>query len=251
MTRRKSIGRILRILLGCRAGGRVLPAVIQILLIFLWHPAMSLLMSAIPFAWFTAKSSFLWYRLGVRSTYLGQATVVYDYTASGTIWAVLWSAIAYLVPVLLEALFGWIAFRLIVRHPRPQWYRFVRHWWRTCLYGSILTPLLLLAGAISPLGYSWSALFFLPIGVYFCLTPAILARRELARRGRRIAKLCPTCQYCLRGISGETCPECGSALIRSRHGGFALDRKKYKAAETSSAFKPKRRVIKLTKVATP
>ena len=232
MARGFSIGRLVRILFARRAGGRALPAVIQIFLILLWHPAIALFMAAIPFDLLTEISSYFWYQLGVRSTYEGQTTVVYDDSASGTIWAVLWFAVAYLTPILLEGLFGWIAFRLIVRRPRPRWYRFVRHWWRACLYGCVVAPSSFLAVALSPLGHSWGAVALLPIAVYFCVTPAILARRELARRGRRIAKLCPICQYCLRGISGETCPECGSALIRSRHGGFALDRKRYSEDES-------------------
>ncbi len=248
MTRHVSARRIFRILLSRHAGGRLLPALIQILLIFLWHPFLLFLVDLIPLNYLTEKFSFFWYRLGLTSSYVtGISTSIYEENSSLRT-VMLHVLIAYVAPMLLTALLGWFGFRIGIRKPRPRWYQFVRFWWRTYLISTLLVPFFVVIQTVLPWFPAGSLLTIACGGLYFALAPMLLARRETRIRGRRIAKLCPTCQYSLRGISGEICPECGSALIRSRHGGFALDRKKYKAAETSSAFKPKRRVIKLTKV---
>ncbi|MEE8078362.1 MAG: hypothetical protein V3T18_05140, partial [Pseudomonadales bacterium] len=70
-------------MLSRHAGGRLLPALIQILLIFLWHPFLLFLVDLIPLNYLTEKFSFFWYRLGLTSSYVtGISTSIYEENSS-------------------------------------------------------------------------------------------------------------------------------------------------------------------------
>ena len=221
MARRLTTARLLRIVLARSPGGRSLPAIIQLVLIVVWHPLMILLASTIPFDDLQEWSSLLWYRAGITSSYI---TVVGTFPASVTVLTTV--AVLTTIFVLLEAVLGWFGYRILIRRPSPKWYRFVRFWWRTCILGTVVVLAVMTFAPLLPVspGSPFALLGVAILGVFFCLGPGWLARREVIRRGRRIGKLCPVCRYCLRGIAADVCPECGTPLIRDSRGGYAIDR---------------------------
>ncbi len=129
------------------------------------------------------------------------------------------------IGMLVECLLGWAGFRIMVRRPRPRWQRFVPWWWRTCLYGTIAIPIMMLAASPWPDAIENPAVnigFMAAIAGYFFFLPATLARRAIARRAYRLAQRCPACGYSLRGLHDRHCPECGHAVVKSPSGGFVL-----------------------------
>lgn len=208
-----------RVVTSRRAGGRTLPAALQLLLIVLWHFFMVGLMGLIPFEEMTSAASRLWYAAGVTSSYVsvGQPT-----PSDLDEW---WVGLALMIsPVLVEALLGWLGFRMI-RRPRPRWYRFIRFWWRSCLYATFALPLAIAVVSVTPtptfMDIAGVSVWVLAVG-YLTLGPAMLARREFARRAKRIARLCPACGYWLHGIDPSVCPECGAILAHSQKGGYEV-----------------------------
>lgn len=204
------------------AGGRNVSAAGQLVLICLWHwflpKAGAVLLDAL---WEAAQ--YFWYRrgLGTIATNVWVAPRPSLFSREGLHEA----AGSLLVPILLEALAGWLVFRLVLRRPRPRWYRFVRYWWQACLYGTAyLGAIEILRTCLSGTGLFGTGYFLFIWGAWFCVVPTALALRNVVRRSVRIAPLCPLCRYWLRVPGAATCSECGAPLVRASAGGYAIDR---------------------------
>jgi len=167
-----------------------------------------------------------WYARGVT-----RSTISDFHTTRGgsgsTVKDLLWSYIApIIIYMLIEALFGWIAFRFVLPKFRARWYRlFIRAWWRTCLLMTLIAPPVWFAVGLLPGFPSAAYLGFLAIGFWLCMftiVPVRFARRDVVLRARRICSLCPGCRYWLRDLATDRCPECGTSVTRSLNGGFVI-----------------------------
>lgn len=176
------------------------------------------------------KSGALWNRLGVTS-----AGIMYEHSPSYDIypfdgslrkWSLLSDAFGR---ALLVGLFAWLAFRLIVRRPRPRWYRFSRYGWRSCIYATAFLALVFLIGSLlPPISFQITNNNFVcldlilvpPLILYAVFAPTVFAKLEFWRRAKRIWRVCPNCDYPLRSIAVHRCPECGTAVTKSLHGGW-------------------------------
>lgn len=118
---------------------------------------------------------------------------------------------------LLGAL-AYLPFRALVRQPAGEGRLpgFIRHWWRSCLWGALLIPAVLVAAYLLP-PLQWVESAALPACVaYLVLGPAMLARSELRSHSLRLARWrpeCPECGYNLRRTTGDRCPECGEGFV--------------------------------------
>jgi hypothetical protein len=199
---------------------------IQIVLIGVWHAIIRWPIEHIGL-WIIVRASSFWYEIGVTRSRIGEIHAV-DSSQYGTWVDTLVFPFARLIALLLaEALVGWLCYRLVNRRPRPRWYRFVRYWWQTCIYGTLAVPAMLFIATIAPgqpANDVVNVILAIALCAYFSLTPAVLARRETTARARRLALLCPVCRYSLRGLQSSRCSECGTRVVHSSSGGYEVDR---------------------------
>ncbi len=181
---------------------------LQLLLIVLWHPVL------IPLAWALSEdvivpAARLWYEIGEAPAWRESAS--FNLPADPKDRLALF-AIFGLVPV-VEAVVAYIPYRIVTRRARFSLAHFVRLWWRTWLWGTLLVP----AGAVVlSLLPPWlrepvSGLAFV---TYVLLAPGGFAQQEL-RSAHRLARwrpVCPECGYSLRRLVELRCPECGQAF---------------------------------------
>ncbi len=213
-----------RILLGNHPTRKATATIIQFLLIFLWHIGMFLLMEVIPFVRLAVWASQLYFRAGLTQSYISDVAS-YPSNNDSTITIVRAFLLSMIVLILTEALLGWFGYRIMVRRPKPRWYRFIRSWWRTCMWATLFVPVVIFLSSLLPIPFPFCYILVSPvvIGLFFFWCPGWMALREIVLRGKRIGQLCPVCRYCLYGIPGVICPECGTPLIHAKQGGFAID----------------------------
>ena len=126
-----------------------------------------------------------------------------------------WSAVL----IALEGALAYLLFRVFVPTAPHVLERFVRNWWRACLWGTVLAPPAAILWALLPPHYLLDWTGPVPLLAGMVVGPAIAARLDRPRRPRRSRwrPVCPECGYNLRRATGECCPECGSAFpTRSR-----------------------------------
>lgn len=178
---------------------------LQLLLILLWHELVF---------WASAMAVNWWhqgFRLGLHGI------------SGGEWWSFEWGlkcvyklglgpflgkALLPLIP--LEGLIGWLLFRIANNRLKPQIAFFIRTWWRTCVWGTFVVPIL---------NFTWAFLFSqhdtamigMLLGMSFLvLCPIVLAKSDRTRSRRSNWKpQCPECGYSVRGLPTPRCPECG------------------------------------------
>jgi hypothetical protein len=188
---------------------------LQLLLILLWHP---LVIGAA--TWFgddlIGPVSRLWYDIGLTHSYtvIEHAPTHTDAPSEPVVIALL-VLLATVFTVALEGSFVYLFVRLCHRqHPEP-FALVTRAWWGTCLRGTALVPVgvIALAGWHSDLGDMVAAP---ALALYLLTMPIWLAYREthprLRQRLARWRPVCPECGYSLRRLALPRCPECGHAL---------------------------------------
>ena len=205
--------RISKILLGRPAGGRLLPACVQLSLIYAWHLLLSF---ALVFnqGWLTRLNEHaqrFWFRHGLSIGVANHETI-----SNPNIPVLLWHHfISCLILILLEALVMWIIFRLAIRRPRPKWNHFIRYWWNTCLYSTVILIIMEILSVVLPsqlfispfFAFSPGTILMILIGLFFMLMPAVLSCREVSKRAIRISPLCPICKYWLHMLSSPKTSE--------------------------------------------
>jgi len=216
--------RLLRILLSLRVHGRVLPPVLQFVLIAVWHPLLVHCVEGLE-----------WLSSGVQYGFSSTSVQAYVPKPWEYGWAELGDFLIFCFglhasALCAESVLGWIGFRLLVRRPRARWRWFVRCWWRACLWAPLVLGWPVLIAVLLPLDTALAAAMYVVAVVstliYACAAPGVLARREVARRARRIGRFCPVCRYWLRAVNTDVCLECGTPLAHARHGGFKIDRRR-------------------------
>lgn len=107
--------------------------------------------------------------------------------------------------------------RVVTRSEPPPVRLFVRHAWRTCLLLTLALPVA--AMATRCLGPRLAELIPMLLILGSIVGPALLAYHEI-RRGRpsRWRPVCPECGYSLRRLTAPRCPECGEGLPAARGG---------------------------------
>ncbi len=211
-----------------RNTGRQGPGYLQLAMIAMWHVFVFLIVApladCIHYSMMAPVSRF-WYELGVSQYYIPEMPPYAWPELSQVPFALLLRFVV--ICVAGEGLLGWLGYRWINRRPRPRWYRFARYWWRACPYGTALLLVLSVIEAAAPQSFmiDLSDVWLIPVFcAYFGLTPALLARREIVPRARRLAQLCPVCRYSLRGLVSKACPECGTPVVKSPSGGYRVRR---------------------------
>jgi len=194
------------------ARGWIVP-VFQLWLILVSHPAIVFIATWIAHIAGTLSSRF-WHSLTLSPTAIAwrpartpglDTNVLLDGLAV--------AAVAAPVAMILEAVSAWIPFRFVARQRRPPLSRFVRSWWRTCLWGYLVIPAGAAIFADAPHNVFFEALPALALCAYAVFGPALLARSERPYlRRSRWRPVCPECGYSLRRLRGERCPECGVAF---------------------------------------
>ena len=115
-----------------------------------------------------------------------------------------------LMLVLVEGLVGWLVFRVVNRVYRPTSPLFIRTWWRTCAWGTVVVPSLSFMIASMSMQYDIGMNGILLGPIFLMLGPAWLVQDELKpHRRSRWRPECPECGYSLRGLTESRCPECG------------------------------------------
>jgi hypothetical protein len=111
-----------------------------------------------------------------------------------------------------EGLLAYIPYRIVTRRERFSFRYFTRLWWRTCLWGLLALPVAVLSDyrTLSPL----TVLLPYLLAAYLLAGPAWLAHRERRPHVRRTRwqPVCPECGYSLRRLTSDRCPECGEAF---------------------------------------
>lgn len=196
---------------GADGAGTIL---LQLTLIILWHPVVLLLAWAATEHIMVPASKF-WHELGLTSSYIRSVDAPELSLPSGAEqWRALLVGLALLA--IVEACLVYLPIWVTTRPTQLSLPRFVRLWWRTWLWGTLLIP----AGAVlisllpepaneaGPLGLP---VYMLVLPFYFLAAPAWLAWREKPRRPRlaRWRPVCPECGYSLRRAVADRCPECG------------------------------------------
>jgi len=207
---------IAAVLLGRPAADTRLAALLQLLLILLWHWLVVL-------TWIGVDA---WHR---HQDHLapGTNTRYPAYTLADALEESRYTAGIISPPqVAAEAAFGWIAFRLLNRRAGVRVRMFVRCWWRACLWwtlvagldGTLLlhSPWLRGGPAIGGVVFNPIAMIVVPtLGLIFA--PAFLARDELRPlRRRRWQPQCPECGYSVFRAAENRCPECGHEYLTPR-----------------------------------
>ena len=216
------LSRVFRILLGRRVPGQVLPPLLQLVLIAAWHNVFMLLACALSVL--SELASQFWPLFSaVSGTYSRVSPISLGYEF-------MFHPAEYGIPMCAEAVLGWVGFRILVRRPHARWRRFIRCWWRMCLWAPVVLGIPAVVAAVLPpdtmvarVAYAAAAMLVLLCAL---LGPGVIARREVARRVQRIGRFCPVCRYWLRGFEGDTCVECGTPVVPARGGGLKVDRKR-------------------------
>ncbi|MHC4444437.1 MAG: hypothetical protein ACYTBZ_22615 [Planctomycetota bacterium] len=214
------VNRIFDIICARPVGSRILPSVLQLSFIVIWHYLLFIWLKVLDnlHEW----SQRFWFQQGISDSF-GYNYEVVETVPFSFVEKLFLVVIPYLIVLLIEALISWFGFRLFVRR-RPKLYRFIRYWWRTCLYGTIVISIFtVLINIFSPLFPFMSGFTgILLLGTYILVTPGFLAFREINRRQIRLAPLCPFCRYWLHAWFGKVCPECGTTLLRGKKGGYVI-----------------------------
>ena len=116
--------------------------------------------------------------------------------------------------VAIEALVAFLIMGLVVPLRRLTVGLFVRSWWRTCLWATLILPAILLCAPALWTDRSGDSPVFPASAAVLVFGPAWLANGDLPRRLRvaRWRPVCPECGYSLRRLARENCPECGVAF---------------------------------------
>lgn len=201
MRRLRNIADVLR---ARPTAGKLTACVVQLILVFLWHPAI-IYVSGQAIRWSQMRNYPQDQSLTAETTHRQPPEALEVlYVLAGTIGMV------GMVGVL-----AWIAYRIATRGLRVDFPRFVRCWWRGCLWGTLFVPVLLFAAegtaSLGPLSLM-GALFPL----YLILAPATLVRGEIrVWRRARWRPECPECGYSVFRAAANRCPECGHAYPTS------------------------------------
>jgi hypothetical protein len=195
--RTQAIARISAILLGRTAAAGWLGAAVQLALIVLSYPLITVLGPEI-LLWMIGPVS-------VDGRAVTAARLPVD-------WATLFDVSPFVFAVGLNGALAYIPFRLVARRDRVPVQAFVAHWWRLCLWALLLVPpaevILRVVGRLPSVSLSG-----LPAAAFVLCTLAGPA--WLARGGRKKARwrpVCPECGYSVRRLTAPRCPECGEGF---------------------------------------
>lgn len=216
------MNRPLQILLGRPVANHQRGAVIQLMLLFVWQFLIIRIPQVIAAA-VSVPASRYWHRRAVVPFYLTDANVVESETTAFESLVLTLSAM--IIVLMATGLIGWIGFRLLRPGRRPRVSVFIRFWWRSNIWGTIL--LLALSGLASlyPMIPSQTPVIWTLFAIqtfYWATAPALFARHELRFRARRINSICPVCRYWLRERTTNRCPECGTPLAPHPAGGLMI-----------------------------
>ncbi len=218
------MNRTLRTIAGRQTTGRWGTAVIQLVLIALWHVCFETLQYRLEniAAPLILRASRFWVEVGVTHGYMtAMPRVVHSPSALEMLFR---SAAAVAVYMGIEAIIGWVVFRITIRHSRARWIGiFVACWWRTCIFATFILFPLFFALNLMPGWPGSNYLGILAIGSWvlvFAIGPARLGHNSIVRRARRINSNCPVCRYWLRERATNRCPECGTPLAPHPAGGL-------------------------------
>lgn len=188
---------------------------VQCLLILLWH-ALFLAICVAVHNLVIADASRFWIAMrvvqsvGVPEGHVSLLGTLREYPETAY-----WSAVLFA----LEGAIAYLLFRVFVPSAPNVPERFLRSWWRTCLWATVLAPPAAVLGALLPPNYLLNWIVPVPLLAGLVIGPAITARLDRAPglRRSRWRPVCPECGYNLRRAMGACCPECGDAFpTRSR-----------------------------------
>jgi hypothetical protein len=182
-----------------------LTCVVQLVLIFLWHPAV-LEAAGQAIQWSQMRNYQQDPSFAAETTHPQPLETLEALYAAGI-------AIGMVGAV---GVLAWIAYRIATRGRRVDFPRFVRCWWRGCLWGTLFVPVVMFAAASTanfvPLSYMGAL-----VPLYLILAPATLVRGEIrVWRRARWRPECPECGYSVFRAAANRCPECGHAYPTPR-----------------------------------
>gem|GEM_PF-2697774 len=187
-----------RVLSGdCRAES-ARATVVQLLLVFLTIPA-ALLAESYAVDWLYRERRAR-YRMPIDQLG-GPFTSAYDIVLRGLGLLALAGGVG---------LAAWFVYRFAASRGRPEFRRFVRNWWRACLWAMLFAAIVLAVAASQPSKLVAQMTILLDVA-FLVIAPAVLAREELgAPRRSRWRPVCPECGYSVMHAAVPRCPECGT-----------------------------------------
>ena len=182
---------------------------VQLVLIPLWHVGLVLVL---PWAWYEGASRASARTGGPPTQIVAEGPLPSPSLGVTETEAALLTILAGTALLGAEGIIAFIPFRIVARRLSRPFAPFVRAWWRTCLWGSLLLPLAAyLEGSLTP-GTAPDGAAWPVSALYLLLGPAVFAEGEVRRSGLRMSRwrpVCPECGYSLRRAVSDRCPECG------------------------------------------